>query len=179
MDEKITEMPLPHGCLLIVDDEEDIRDILPDILKPIAKSIKTAANGKEAVALVKAGGIDAILSDINMPVMDGLEMLHSIRELGMETPVVFITGYADKDTAIEALRLGATDFLEKPFENNKVIEVASKVLLLAQALREVEIETEDLYKEANIPVDKRHQLRKMKQSILLMAKTAKIYGKKS
>lgn len=171
-------MSLPHGCLLIVDDEEDIRDILADIVKPLTENIKMASNGQQAVDLVKSGGIDAILSDINMPVMDGLEMLYTIREQGFETPVVFITGYADKNTAIEALRLGATDFLEKPFDNKLVNEVVGKVLLLAQALKEVEKETEGLYTEANIPVDKRHQLRKMKQSILLMSKAAKIYDKK-
>lgn len=170
-------MPLQSGNLLIVDDEPSILKILTLILSKSVTHIQTASNGKEALEILNSGTIYAVLSDINMPVMNGLELLFHVRDRGMDIPFVFLTAYADKEKSVEALRLGATDFLEKPFEPETVIEVIRKVLELAAAMKEVELETEGLYTANNIPIDQRHRLQKMKQAVLMMRRTAKIYTK--
>lgn len=168
-------MALLKGRLLIVDDEDGIRNILSEILRESASSIQTASNGKEALSLIKAGLVDVVLSDINMPVTSGLELLAQVRSIGMETPFVFLTGYGDKEKAIEALRLGATDFLEKPFNPDFVIEVIRKAFELSQAMREVEEKTEKLFASLDVPADEKIRLQKMKQAVTMMRKAMKIY----
>jgi YesN/AraC family two-component response regulator len=163
------------GRLLIVDDEDGIRNILSEILREFASSVQTASNGKEALSLIKAGSVDVVLSDINMPVMSGLELLAQVRSMGMDTPFVFLTGYGDKEKAIEALRLGATDFLEKPFNPDVVIDVIGKAFELSQAMREVEEKTEKLFASLDVPADEKIRLQKMKQAVTMMRKAMKIY----
>ena len=172
-------MPNPVGHLLIVDDEEDIQEILSEMLSKSAAIIRTASNGHEALSIIKSGAVDAVLSDINMPDMNGLELLFQIRNLHMDVPFVFLTGYADKVKSVEALRLGATDFLEKPFEQETVIEVMRKALELGIAIKDVAAETETLYMSQNIPPDQRLRLKRAKQAVMMMSRITKIYGKAS
>jgi two-component system response regulator AtoC len=171
-------MDSPKGSLLIVDDEAGIRKVLSSILQKYTSSVQTAAHGKEALDIIRKGSIDAVLSDITMPTMGGLELLANIRSMGMETPFVFLTGHGDKEKCIEALRLGATDFLEKPFDPPTVIEVIRRALELSHAMQEVEKETEKLYTSAKIPADEVIRLRKVRKAIAMMRLAMKIYTKK-
>lgn len=167
---------MASGTLLIVDDEADLRTILAEILKGSAREVHVAADGKEALGRIRTGSIDVVLSDINMPAMSGLELLAQVRAQGIEMPFVFLTGYGDKEKAIEALRLGATDFLEKPFDPARVINVIGKAMQLSHAMKEVEVETESLYATANLPADRLIRLRKMRQAIVMMRRALKIYS---
>ena len=110
--------------LLIVDDEEQLLDILvaelSELELPRGFEISTAKNGADALALIGRQPFEAVLSDIMMPVMSGLEFLHHARAAGHELPVIFLTGAIDKDKAIEALRLGAFDILEKPWDREQL-----------------------------------------------------------
>jgi CheY-like chemotaxis protein len=164
------------GSLLIVEDEARIREILSEILAEYSTQVQVASNGKEALGLIKAGTVDVILSDINMPVMNGLELLAQVRSMGMETPFVFLTAYSDKEKLTEALRLGATDFLDKPFNPPTVIEVIRKAFELSQAMKEVEQKTEELYASVNVPADERIRLKKMKRAVVMMRRAMKIYA---
>lgn len=164
-----------NESLLIVDDEADLRDALAEFLGPMIGKIQVARDGIEALALIHSGEIGVVLSDINMPKMSGLELLAKMRFLGLETPFIFLSAHVDMNKAVEALRLGATDFLEKPFDPDVVLDVVSKAMELSRALKEVEAETEKLYAAANIPVDQRIRLRKMRQSVVKLRKAAKIY----
>lgn len=165
------------GSLLIVDDELGITSILSKVLKKYVTEIHTANHAKDALALLKAGDFDAVLSDINMPEMSGLDLLAQVRHMGMETPFVFLTGYADKEKAYEALRLGATDFLEKPFQPEVITDVILKAVALGQAIKAAEAEVERLFTDQKIPADYRIKLRKMKLSILMMRTSFSIYKK--
>lgn len=163
--------------LLIVDDEPGLTKILSLLLKDDVNEIQIAKNGKEALALIRAGDFDAVLSDINMPEMNGLDLLANVRQMNMEIPFVFLTGYADFENTREALRLGATDFIQKPFNPESIIEVMKKVIELGQLQKMIEAETESLYNKSDIPSDTKLKLRKMKQSILLMKLSSSIYKK--
>lgn len=114
--------------LLIVDDESDIRETLAETLKSLGAKIFLAKDGLEALGLIQAHKIMAIISDVNMPVMKGTELLRKIRDLGYLTPFVILTAYGDKKMALEALRLGAFDFIDKPWSLEKLVSVTEKIL---------------------------------------------------
>lgn len=134
-----------HKTLLIVDDEVDIRDTLADTLKTVGADIFLAKDGVEALALIKAHRIMAIISDVNMPNMKGTELLKTIRELGYLTPFVILTAYGDKKMALEALRLGAFDFIDKPWSSDKLFSVTQRIL---------EIGNEILFWESEINIQR-------------------------
>lgn len=127
-----------QGNVLLVDDEEDIREILADKLQSAGLSVFEAENGKLALEKVHSNKIDVVISDLKMPVMSGLELLKNMRETGFTQPVIMLTAFASQESTIEALRLGAFDYLTKPFEGKTVLEVVTKALKTSQAQQRVE-----------------------------------------
>jgi CheY-like chemotaxis protein len=123
------------STLLIVDDEAFLRDVLAARLKNFGAKILTAENGQVALDILKAHPVDAVLTDIDMPVMNGLELLAHMREMGLVTPVVILTGVGDQTNTLTALRLGATDLLDKPFDSKVILEVMTKALKIGIAAR--------------------------------------------
>lgn len=102
------------GTLLIVDDEADIVDRLKIILEDYAENVLTATNGAQALKAVRENNIHCIVCDINMPKMNGVEVIRNIRADGYETPFVFYTAHGNRDLMLEAVKYGAFDFLNKP-----------------------------------------------------------------
>ncbi|HVS65139.1 MAG TPA: sigma-54 dependent transcriptional regulator [Thermoanaerobaculia bacterium] len=117
----MTERNGPPRRVLIVDDERSIRETLRMILEYERYEVEEAASGHEALAKVSERIPAAALLDVKMPDMDGLEVLRSLRERGVEAPVIVISGHGDVATAVEATRLGAFDFLEKPLQRERVL----------------------------------------------------------
>lgn len=113
--------PAQRASVLIVDDEESIRESLRMILEFEGYRIEEAADGLEALRIVRERPPDAILLDIRMPEMDGLDALRTLRERGYEMPVLMISGHADVASAVEATRRGAFDFFEKPLQRDRVL----------------------------------------------------------
>ncbi len=110
--------------ILIVDDEKSIRDSIRMILEAEGYEIASAGGGQEGIDLFRAGGCDAVLLDIKMPPgKDGLEVLAELQQLDREVPVVMISGHGTFDTAVEATRLGAFDYLPKPLDRDKLLVV--------------------------------------------------------
>src|SRR5512139_296971 len=107
--------------ILVVDDEAAIRDSLRMILQYEGYDVMLAATGEEGVKLVEREAPDLVFLDIKMPGMDGLEVLQRLRALTEGTPIVMISGHATISTAVEATRLGAFDFIEKPLESERVL----------------------------------------------------------
>lgn len=107
--------------VLIVDDEASIRSSLKEILEYEKCEVTEAENGKEAISKTSDTTFDLIFCDIKMPGMDGIETLEMLRMKGVETPVVMISGHGTIETAVEALRKGAWDFIEKPLDLNRVL----------------------------------------------------------
>src|SRR3954470_8123906 len=118
-------MPRPgdsyRASVLVVDDEVAIRDSLHMILEYEGYRVEEAGNGSQALSKVAERAPDAIVLDIKMPEMDGLELLKALRERGYEMPVLVISGHADVATAVEATRRGAFDFFEKPLQRERVL----------------------------------------------------------
>ncbi len=107
--------------ILIIDDENSIRRTLRDILENEGYAIDDAPDGSEGLKLVKTNHYDVVLCDIKMPKMDGLEVLEKILALNSDIPVVMISGHGNIDTAVDAIRKGAYDYISKPPDLNRLL----------------------------------------------------------
>ncbi len=114
--------------ILIVDDEKNIRLTLSQALETLGAEIDTAANGEEALTKLKEKGFGLILLDIRMPGMDGMEVLRRVREIRPDIRIIMITAYGTVESAVEAMKLGAVDFLQKPFEPEEIRELVLRVM---------------------------------------------------
>lgn len=107
--------------VLIVDDEQSIRYVLREILEDEKYEVADAANGHEAYELLQKEAFDVVLSDVKMPKMDGIELLEKVVNEGIDTQFIMISAHGTIDTALEATRKGAFDFIEKPPDLNRVL----------------------------------------------------------
>ena len=114
--------------ILIVDDEQSYRQLLSLVFESDGHSIRTATNGREALTLLQQDTIDVVISDVRMPDMDGIEMLSSVRETQPDLGVVLMTAFASVETAREAFKLGADDFIQKPFDVEELKLIVKKTL---------------------------------------------------
>ena len=112
--------------ILICDDEEGVRESLNLILEE-DYNLDFAKTGDEAIEKIRSGDYDGLLLDIKMPVKDGLDTLQEIREISPEMKVIIVTGYQSVETASKAVKLGAMDYITKPFESMEVKEKVGKI----------------------------------------------------
>jgi DNA-binding NtrC family response regulator len=116
--------------VLVVDDEDELREIIQCILVEKGYDVLTAANGEEAIEKVRENGIDLALLDIRMPGIDGIEVLRRIKEeINPNLAVIIMTAYGTPETAARAMRLGACDYLRKPFDTTKQVGATVKKCL--------------------------------------------------
>lgn len=120
--------------LLIVDDEPEIREILAEKVANIDAEVTLAADGREALSILKNQTFEAVLSDLSMPYMTGIELLRSLRESGNMVPFVILTAFGQKSTVVSALNLGAFDFIDKPSEDAQLFSVLNAALELGAEL---------------------------------------------
>ena len=113
--------------VLLIDDERAIRRALREILEFEGCVVEEAENGAQALEKLKAHTYELIFSDIKMPQMDGLELLNQILALGIETPVIMISGHGTVETAVGAIKKGAFDFIEKPLDLNRILVLLRQV----------------------------------------------------
>ena len=114
--------------LLIVDDEQGIRQLLTLVFGRAGHKVRAAENGRQAMALLREEPVDLIVSDIKMPDMGGIELLQQARELLPDVAVIMMTAFATIETAREAFKLGADDFVQKPFDVDELKLVVAKAL---------------------------------------------------
>jgi len=114
--------------ILVVDDERNIRNNLGMVLEAEGYKVDTVSNGDDALMRVKEGRYDVAFVDIQMPKMSGLELLRYLRGLRPKMPVVMLTAYGTVSRAVEAMKLGAVDFLEKPFDPKAVLILCEEIL---------------------------------------------------
>lgn len=114
--------------ILVVEDEVEIREILVSLLKEKTPEVIAAENGAAALEWLKKETFSLIVSDINMPVMNGLTFYSEAKAMGVQTPFVFVTAFGDQDNMLSALRLGAFDFIKKPFDDEDVNQVVDRAM---------------------------------------------------
>ena len=107
--------------ILVVDDEENIRHMLSLILKKEGYKVSTAEDGQEALEKIERGEFDMVLCDVRMPRLTGIELLEKLREQSIDTTMIVMSAYGNIDSAIEAMKAGAYDYLSKPFKKDEVL----------------------------------------------------------
>ncbi len=110
--------------ILVIDDEEDIRTLLSSILESDGYHVITASNGREGLDQFQVHAPALVLTDVKMPILDGIGVLREIKAKESEADVIILTGHSDESTAVDCLRLGAYDYFRKPLENVDVFLAA-------------------------------------------------------
>lgn len=124
--------------ILVVDDEKNIRLVLDQCLSEEGYRVETAVSGEHAVEKFTAEPYDLVLLDMKMPGMDGIEVLRRIKRAAADVPVIMVTGYGSIETAVETMKLGAVDYLRKPFTPDE-IRAAVAAVVQRHGLREDEV----------------------------------------
>ncbi len=132
-------MSADKAAILVVDDDLSMRELLGYLLGREGYRVETASGGKEALSLLKNRGFDLLLCDIRLGDISGLEVLKAARELHPGAVVIMISAFASTETAVEAMNLGAYDYVPKPFNKDELLETVEKALELRTLEREQEI----------------------------------------
>ena len=131
--------------VLIVDDERAIRNSLKEILEMENYQAETAENGADACTKAEKEKYDAIFCDIKMPGMDGIEVLQKLLADGVESPIIMISGHADINTAVDCIKKGAFDFIEKPLDLNRILITLKNATDKATLVKETKILKKKIY----------------------------------
>jgi CheY-like chemotaxis protein len=126
---KRVEVDNPLARILAVDDEAIVLDSFRKILVAAGYSIDTVESGLEALGLVQKHKYDFVFTDLKMPEMDGLDVVKGVKHYSPETDVVMITGYATIESAVNAMKFGAVDYVQKPFTEDELVEFTKKCLI--------------------------------------------------
>ena len=156
--------------ILIVDDERSIRNTLKDILEFEKYQVELAEDGLMALEMTKTTTFDAIFLDIKMPQMDGIEVLQQMREHGVETPIVMISGHGNIETAVECIKKGAYDFIEKPIDLNRLLVVVRNALDKTTLVTETKILKKKVDKKYAM-IGESLAIHKLRQMIEMVAPT--------
>src|SRR4051812_22037469 len=124
------------NSVLVVDDKEMMRDSVGATLQRAGFGVTTVDGGEAALAAIAARRPDAVITDMKMPGMTGLELLERIRQIDDELPVVMMTAFAGVDSAVKAIKLGAFDYITKPFEGDELIIAVKRAMAHTRVLRE-------------------------------------------
>ena len=127
------ELDNPKARILAVDDEKLILDSFRKILVIAGYSIDTVEKGSEALGLIRKNDYDFVFTDLKMPEMDGVEVTKAVKHLRPDIDVIVITGYASIETAVETVKFGAMDYVEKPFTEDELLEFVKTALIKRQA----------------------------------------------
>ena len=130
----------PETVVFVVDDDEAMRDLLDFLLSSTGLAVRTFELADTLLAALPDGRCGCVVSDVRMPGLDGIELLKRIKEARPSLPVVMITGHGDVPLAVEAMKLGAADFVEKPFDDERLIAAVQEALAGAPRASEAEDE---------------------------------------
>ncbi|MCW5829155.1 MAG: sigma-54-dependent Fis family transcriptional regulator [Deltaproteobacteria bacterium] len=133
--------------ILVVDDEPNMRKVLSALLGGEGYDVETADSGAKALDMLRQDQFHAMITDLRMPGMDGLELLRKSRQFQPRLPVIMLTAHGTVDTAVEAIKQGAFDYLSKPFDKSEIVGVVDK------ALRSYEISQQDVVDPERKPAD--------------------------
>ncbi len=129
---KRVEVENPKAKILAVDDEKVVLDSFRKILVLAGYSIDTVETGKEALGLVQKNDYDFVFTDLKMPEMDGIEVTKAVKHLRPDIDVIIITGYATVESAVETMKYGAMDYVQKPFTEEELVDFVNKSLFRRQ-----------------------------------------------
>jgi DNA-binding NtrC family response regulator len=116
----MNELETNNKHILIVDDDPLVRRSLSEFLTIEGFTVSSAGSAKEAISLLKDYTADIVITDIKMPEIDGIQFMKQLKQLNPETPIILMTGYGSIDSAVEAMKEGAYDYITKPIIDNEI-----------------------------------------------------------
>jgi len=119
---------MPKGRILAVDDQRYFRELLEGLLTEEGYDVVTAASGEEALRIIEQSHFDVVLTDLVMPGMDGNDLVHRVKQRDPEQEIVVVTGVVDVKTAVDSMKLGASEYLIKPFDRATLANSLEKIL---------------------------------------------------
>ena len=131
-------------CILVVDDEPHMRRVLEIMLRSAGHTVYVAGNGREALEILRDNPVDLVITDMRMSEMDGIELLNTMRRDGMGVPVILITAHGSVESAVHAMKCGASDYLLRPFDLEELELAIARVLNEAAMLRQNSFLREEL-----------------------------------
>jgi len=155
--------------ILVIDDQQGMRRSLAILLKKERYQVREAANGQEAIQLLQGNDFGLVITDMKMSPGTGLEVLYYIREKRPTTPVIIMTGYGTVDSAVLAMKMGAFDYVAKPFKNEEILHRVRRSLARAETEKEM---AHIKYDEGMLQVPIVGKGTKMKEVIMLVEKMA-------
>lgn len=136
---KRVQVENPNARILAVDDEAIVLDSFRKILVIAGYSVDTVETGKEAIGLIQKSDYDFVFTDLKMPEMDGLDVTKAVKHMRPDVDVIMITGYATIESAVDAMKFGALDYVQKPFTEDELVDFVNKSLIRRQAKIEKQI----------------------------------------
>jgi two-component system, NtrC family, response regulator HydG len=125
--------------ILLIDDDPGVRDSMERTLRGAGYAVQSASSGEEGFELAKGGAFDVVLSDMRMPGISGLDILRQLRDLRVDSAFIIMTGFGTVDTAVEAMKLGAIDFVQKPFFRDELLMRVRSATERRQLARQVDL----------------------------------------
>jgi two-component system nitrogen regulation response regulator NtrX len=156
--------------ILVIDDEKPIRNTLKEILSYEGHEVVDAQDGSEGLKQVEKDKFDIIFCDIKMPKMDGIEVLEKLQELTPDTPVVIISGHGNIDTAVEAIKKGAFDYIAKPLDLNRLLVTLRNAMDRSSLVKETKTLKRKIFKTTEIVGDS-EPIQRIKEMIEKVAPT--------
>ncbi|HSE42257.1 MAG TPA: sigma-54 dependent transcriptional regulator, partial [Acidobacteriota bacterium] len=132
------------STILVIDDEKSMRDFLAIMLKKEGYQVTLAENGKTALNAINKNVFDVIISDIRLPDSDGLELLRQSKKISPDTDFILITAYASTETAVEAVKIGAADYIYKPFD------IEEMKIIINRCISKKKLERENVYLKKSV-----------------------------
>ncbi|MBF0344903.1 MAG: diguanylate cyclase [Nitrospirae bacterium] len=142
IEERIKNLYLDNTTILYVEDEEIIRNSVARFLKRRIKEIYLATNGREGIEMFKLNQPDIVVTDIRMPIMNGLDMAGEIKTINDETPVIITTAYNDEEYFLKAIDIGIDKYIKKPINNKELLHVLVKTAKMVSQQREIDAKNE-------------------------------------
>ena len=155
--------------ILAVDDESSMRRLLEISLKQAGYEPILAADGFEALSILRKGGIDLVVSDLHMPGMDGLRLFKKMNEEGLQIPVIIVTAKGEVSSAVEAMKLGASDYIQRPFDLETLEIAIEKALSVSRLKVENAFLKEETQQADNLLIGNSLAMQKVKELILQVA----------
>jgi FixJ family two-component response regulator len=127
----------------LVDDDRSMRDAISSLVRSAGLNVETFSSAQEFLNHIRAEICACLVLDIRMPRMSGLDLQHVLKEMGVDIPIIFITGHGDIPIAVRAIKSGALEFLTKPFRDDELLEAIDKALNLDRVARENKVELDN------------------------------------
>ena len=156
--------------ILVIDDEKSIRNTLQEIFEYENHKVELATNGPEGIELFDKNEFDVVLCDIKMPEMDGIEVLEKLHEKSRDIPIIMISGHGNIDTAVEAIKKGAYDFIEKPLDLNRLLVTVRNAIERVDLVTETKVLKRKVSKTYEI-IGESPAIKKVKEMIERVAPT--------